>query len=280
MTLRKLKRAVIFTAFFLISCASEQTRLNRALDIATEHDFAAEIIAGNFPMQIFYRNQFSSHAVIYLEGDGLVINKYGEVALNPTPTDPVALKLASVDHRPWSKIVINRPFHYLKMDPSLRRDGFPLKWESKYWTMARYAPEIIQAIFEVIKTCQLRFKFKTLEIVAYSGGAAVALLLAPHLDNLTRMVSFAGNLDHVSWTKYHDTQPLFESLDPLQNKAAIGKVPQIHFIGTSDANTTIDLAHGYSQKVNSSKITIVPVPGFSHDSNWSKIWAANLASAN
>jgi hypothetical protein len=265
-TLLKLKRAVIFTAFFLIGCASEQTRLNRALDIAAQHDYITEIISTNFPIKIFHQNHNSKLAAIYLEGDGLVINKHGEVAFNPSPTDPMALRLAVVDNRQISKIVINRPYHYFSNTNA----------NSKYWTTARYSPEIIRAILETIKTYQQKFKFETIEIVAYSGGAAVALLLASHLNNITRIVSFAGNLDHVNWTKYHDAQPLFESLDPLQDKAAIAKIPQTHFVGESDDNTTVDLAQTYKQKVSSDNIIIVPIPGFSHDSNWPQIWQAQI----
>jgi len=47
---------VIFTAFFLISCASDQARRSRAFDIAAEHGFTAEIVSGNFPIQIFQKN--------------------------------------------------------------------------------------------------------------------------------------------------------------------------------------------------------------------------------
>ncbi len=262
MTRLKLKWAVIFTAFFLIGCTSDQARRSRAFDIAAEHGFTAEIVDGYFPIQIFQKNLNSKHAVIYLEGDGLVINAHGKIAQSPTPTDPMALRLAAVDNRKFSKIVINRPFHYTKNATGAN---------SKYWTTARYSPEVIQAIINVIKTCQERFHFKTIEIVGYSGGATVALLLAPKLNNITQIISFAGNLDHVNWTKYHNSQPLFESLDPLQNKNAIAKIPQIHFVGENDDNTTVALAVAYKQKLNSKNIKIIPIPDFSHDSNWPQI---------
>lgn len=266
MNILNLKRALVFTAFFLIGCSSDQSRLNYALDTANQYEFTSEVIPAKFPIQIFYKNYKSKHAVIYLEGDGLVINIRGEVAQNPTPTDPMALKLASVDNREISKIVINRPFHFTNR----------INADSRYWTTARYSPEVIQAIHDVIKTCQARFNFETIEIVAYSGGAAVALLLVPKFDNLTKITSFAGNLDHVNWTKYHKSQPLFESLDPLKNKALLAKISQTHFVGESDDNTTAELAQIYKQKVGSDNVTIVAVPGFSHDSNWPEIWKEQI----
>ena len=266
MNVINLKKAVLFTAFFLIGCSSDQARLNYALDTAKKYGFTAEVIYSKFPIQIFYKNYKSKHAVIYLEGDGLVINIRGEVAQNPTPTDPMALKLASVDNCEISKIVINRPFQYTD-----RKNA-----NSKYWTTARYCHDVIQSIYDVIKICQTRFNFETIEIVAYSGGASVALLLSPKFDNLTKITSFAGNLDHVNWTKYHEAQPLSESLDPLQNKTLLAKISQNHFVGESDDNTTVELARIYKQKISSDNITIVPIPGFSHDSNWQEIWKEQI----
>ena len=262
---------MIFIAFFLLAgCVSDQARINKALDLANNANLESQIISGKLPIQIFYQNHKSNHAVIYLEGDGLVINKYGEAALNSTPTDPMALRLVAVDNRKLSKIVINRPFHYIK-DVSANQ---------KYWTTARYSSEVIAAIANVIKICQKQFNFKTIEIVSYSGGAAVALLLTPYLPNITKITTFAGNLDHVRWTKYHETEPLYESLDPLKNKAIISKIPQVHFVGKSDDNTTVDLALGYQQKIASNNVKIVPITGFSHDSNWPEIWQKQLTSTS
>ncbi len=258
---------MLFTAFFLIGCSSDQVRINKAFDLAKQANYTPSVInSSQFPIQVFTQNYNSKHAVIYLEGDGLVLNRYGEVALNSTPTDPMAVRLASVDTRPFTKIVINRPFHYVESTNP----------DSKYWTTARFAPEVIQSILEALKTLQQQFHFESVELVAYSGGASVALLLAPYLKNIKRIVSFAGNLDHISWTTYHDTQPLFESLDPMENKQVISKIPQIHFLGLSDANTTIDLGKAYKRQINSDKISIVPIAGFDHDSNWPSVWQEQL----
>ncbi len=263
----RLRGAVIFTALFLLSCSSDQIRINKAFDLAKKNHYQASIIHTSiFPIQIFYQAHKSKHAIIYLEGDGLVINKYGEVAMNSTPTDPIALRLACADDRKLTKIVIHRPYHYIK-DPNAN---------SRYWTTARYAPEVIKSIAETIKNCQQQFSFSTMELVAYSGGASVALLLAPHLQNLQRITSFAGNLDHKDWTSYHNTNPLFESLDPLENKKILGEISQIHFLGTNDANTTVDLGLKYKQNINSDRVVITPIDGFEHDSDWPSVWKKQI----
>lgn len=260
---------VVFTALFLFGCSSDQQRINKAFDLAQRANFTPSVIeTSQFPIQIFTQNHNSKHAIIYVEGDGLVLNRYGEIALNSTPTDPMALRLASVDMRPLTKIVVNRPFHYV----------YSLNPDPKYWTTARYAPEVIQSIYETIKHCQQQFHFETIEFVAYSGGATIALLLTPQFKNITRIVSFAGNLDHKNWTRYHNTGPLLESLDPMENKETLGKISQTHFVGASDDNTTAELAKAYKQQIGSDKISIIMLDGFAHDSDWPKVWKEWLSS--
>jgi hypothetical protein len=263
----RLKRAVIFTALFLFGCSSDQVRITKAFGLAENNQYRPLVVkTSTFPLQIFYKDYHSKHAVIYFEGDGLVINKYGEVAINPTPTDPMAIRLASVDSRNLTKVVITRPYHYTK-------DHIP---DPKYWTTARYSTEVIQATIEAIQFCQQKFHFETVEFVAYSGGASVALLVAAKFKNLQRIITFAGNLDHSQWTHYHQTQPLSLSLNPLENREKLREIPQIHFLGTEDANTTIDLGLQYKQKLGSEKICIIPIKGFEHDSNWPDIWKEQI----
>lgn len=261
------KGAVFFTALFLFGCNSSQMRINKAFELAKSHFYEPIIIhTSTFPVQVFYKNSNTNHAVIYLEGDGLVLNKYGEVAIDPTPTDPMALRLACADERNFTKIVINRPFHYIK------KAGL----HSKYWTIARYSPEVIESIKEVIEIFQQKFQFKTLEFIAYSGGACVALLLAPKVKELQKIITFAGNLDHKSWTRYHQSQPLSLSLDPMKNAETLRKIPQIHFLGTDDMNTTVDLGLSFKKHLNTEKVNIIEIDGFKHDSNWPRIWKEQL----
>lgn len=259
---------MVFAAlFFIISCNSNQSRLNKAFELAQQTNYKPLVVNFSyFPIQIFYQEHQSKHAAIYIEGDGLVINSHGDIALNPTPTDPMALKLASVDRRSITKIVIHRPYHYVVSENP----------NSKYWTTARYAPEVIQSISEVIKICQRRFNFETIELIAYSGGASVALLLTSRIKGIIKLISFAGNLDHKSWTRYHDTEPLIESLDPIENREILAKIKQIHFLGTDDDNTTLDLGIKYKEQINSEMVKIIPIDGFSHDSNWPSIWKEQL----
>lgn len=263
------KKAAVFVAFFLIliGCNNVEIRTNKAFSLAQISGFKAVTEqTKKFPIQTFVKNHETNHAIIYFEGDGLVLTSSG-IAFNPTPTDPMALRLASVDHRPYTQIVINRPCQYVTC----------ANCDNKYWTQERYSQEIIDSIIETIVLLQKKYQFETFEIIAYSGGAAVAFLITPHFKQLIKSITtFAGNVDPFAWCEYHDCLPLNQSLNPTDNLEILKKIPQKHFCGTSDQNTTIEITKAFQKKLNSNNIELIIVEGYDHDSNWSNYWEKAL----
>lgn len=263
------KKAAIFVAFFitLISCNSVDIRTNKANAIAKKNEYQPAIEpTKKFPIQTFVKNHNSTHAVIYLEGDGLVLTSSG-VAFNPTPTDPMALRLASVDSRSYTKIVINRPCQYITCKAC----------DNKYWTQARYSTDVIASIIETIHKLQAKYNFKTFDIIAYSGGAAIAFLIAHDFkDQIKSITTFAGNVDPFAWCEYHGNSPLTQSLNPLDNIDILRTIPQKHFCGTSDHNTTIAITQDFQKKLNSNNIEVIIVEGYDHDSNWPNYWKKSI----
>lgn len=238
-------------------------RTNKAIDLAKANYFKAEIIkTATFPIQVFTKNQPTNHAILYFEGDGLVLTSSG-IAFNPTPTDPMALRLAIADQRFAKKFIINRPFQYADCT----------NCDNKYWTQARYSPEIISSIVETIVKLKTAYNFETFDIVAYSGGAAVTFLIAPYFkESIKSIITFAGNVDPFAWCKFHETAPLTQSLDPTANIEILKTIPQIHFCGTSDQNTHSSITRNFQKKLNSHKFQIINVESYDHDSNWPNYW--------
>jgi hypothetical protein len=76
---------------------------------------------------------------VYLEGDGLAYVWRGQPALDPTPTDPVALRLALADPGKTPVAWIGRPCQYTLPDHGRH-------CQSAEWTGRRYAPEILDSI--------------------------------------------------------------------------------------------------------------------------------------
>ncbi len=62
-----------------------------------------------------------------------------------------------------------------------------------------------------------RFKAKSLTVVGYSGGGAIAALLAAERDDIDRLVTVADNLDYRAWTSKNRMKPLKGSLSPVEH---------------------------------------------------------------
>ena len=87
----------------------------------------------------------------------------------------------------------------------------------RYWTTHRFAPEVIRASDLALDRLKTLFGAQRLVLVGYSGGAAVALLVAARRHDMGQIITVAGNLDHQAWTHYHHVQALSGSLNPVDN---------------------------------------------------------------
>ena len=138
---------------------------------------------------------------IYIEGDGYAFNAYGRATQDPTPHGTLVKELAFGDKNP-NVIYLARPCQYVKSSICSKR----------HWTTARFAPEIINAEYEAIKQIVGN---NPVILVGFSGGAQIAGLVAtakPEL-NVKKIITIAGNLDHLAWTQYHNLPPLNESMN-------------------------------------------------------------------
>lgn len=73
-----------------------------------------------------------------------------------------------------------------------------------------------------------------LVLVEYSGGGAVAVLLAARRNDVAGLVTVAANIDLGYWTRRNQLAPLIGSLDPATFADQIADLPQVHFTGSRD----------------------------------------------
>ena len=172
---------------------------------------------------------------IYIEGDGYAFNARGKATQDPTPRGTLVRELAFGDKR--------------------------------HWTTARFAPEVINAEYEAIKNIVGN---NPVILVGFSGGAQIAGLAAtakPGL-NVKKIITIAGNLDHLAWTQYHNLPPLNESMNLENYRKQFAKIPQIHYVGSKDEVTPPILAREFVGKDD----LIIEVSGASHNEGWGKIY--------
>ena len=98
----------------LAACGSVSERVEYADNLASEAGFQKSIIdADKFKLLAYHHfTQPGVSASIYLEGDGYAFKGRNRVSSNPTPMNPVGLKLALLDGSK-NVIYLARPCQYI-----------------------------------------------------------------------------------------------------------------------------------------------------------------------
>lgn len=130
---------------------------------------------------------------VYIEGDGFAWISGSQPSTDPTPCDPLALQLA-LAHPEGASVYLARPCQYTAAEAS--------GCASRYWTEMRFAPEVIAATNQAIDQLKQKFSADQLVLVGYSGGGAVAALVAARRSDVVRLITVAGNLDQRAWATY------------------------------------------------------------------------------
>lgn len=203
---------------------------------------------------------------VYIEGDGLAWITSRTPSDDPTPLDPVGLRLAVAQPR-GAVAYLARPCQYGGINDE--------RCEQAYWTGDRFAEPVIAASNQAIDQLKSRAGASRVLLVGYSGGGAVATLLAQRRHDVAGLITVAGNVDPVGWTRLHRVTPLAGSLDPMAQRDRLAKVPQWHFVGGRDSNMPAALAQGFAQGLAAAHVVIVD--GFEHQCCWARDWARLVA---
>ena len=208
------------------------------------------------------QTQESPVLTIYIEGNGLAWESKSRVSQDPTPTLPVALQLA-LKHPDGAAAYLARPCQYIKNTQCKTED----------WTNARFSDSVIEATDQAISLLKTDFAAKNIRLIGYSGGGAVAALVAARRNDVLQLITIAGNLDHKAWTTHHRISPLLDSLNPVDAWGRLGEVEQVHLIGGKDKIVgEYVLASFLEYAPEDKKVSVIHFPGQGHQCCWSDIW--------
>jgi dienelactone hydrolase len=203
---------------------------------------------------------------VYIEGDGLAWLSRSQASDDPTPRNPIGLELA-LRHPHGMAVYLARPCQYVEASDAKN-------CRETYWTGGRFAPEVIEASDQAINVLKQRVGADKLVLVGYSGGGAVAALVAARRKDVVRLVTVAGNLDHRAWTGMHHVPPLEESLNSANEWRALVNIPQRHFVGARDEVVSRDVADSYASRFPADRRPeIVVIPDFDHVCCWVEKWS-------
>ncbi|MFA7255616.1 MAG: alpha/beta hydrolase [Candidatus Omnitrophota bacterium] len=204
---------------------------------------------------------------IYIEGDGYAWVTRNRVSGDPTPRRPVALELAAEDPAP-NVIYLARPCQYTPVEMNAACE------EEAYWIGKRFSEEVIGSMNQAIDKFAKEAQSSGIHLIGYSGGGAVAALIAVRRQDVKSLRTVAGNLDPKGLDQYHEVSPLSEaSLDPMEVAEKLRSIPQYHFVGTDDTVVPVFVAEHFVKKVGDSAcVQVKRVSGVDHVHGWVEAW--------
>lgn len=226
--------------------------------------------AGPFVLTAFTRiTQPGKPLRVYIEGDGVAWRSRTEPSLDPTPHQATALALAARDPSP-NVVYLARPCQFtpMAMNP---RCGIP------YWTGKRFAPEVIESMNDAVSHFAGLTPGQPVELIGYSGGGAVAMLIAAHRTDVVSLRTVAGNLDDEFVNRLHHVSPMPDSENPIDVAEKVSAIAQIHFSGADDTVVPPSVALRFVKAAGARCARTQTVPSMSHDSDWSLQWPALLS---
>ena len=209
-------------------CASLlQSPAEQADTMAREAGFVAQPDPGRFVRMYLKAPPGGAQALtVYIEGDGARWRAADLPPADPTPENPLALRLAVRDPAP-AVAYIGRPCQYL--DEATLADCDPALWTSGRYSEAALGM-MTGALEALVKTTGAR----SLTLIGHSGGGAMAALLAEHRSDTACLISVAAPLDIAAWTDAIGVSPLRTSINPFDLAARLSSVPQVHYTGARD----------------------------------------------
>ncbi len=251
---------------FLSACYSR--RINLADSVVREYSFVKEIIKTNtFKLTTYSRVSEKGKPVdVYIEGDGFAWASRGKLSVDPTPTKPMVLELAGKDDSA-NVLYIARPCQYT----NLKEDQF---CNSKYWSSDRFSKEVIDSVNDAITHFVNKYEIKGVNLIGYSGGGAVATIIAAQRKDVLSLRTVAGNLDHVEVNKYHKVTQLTNSLNAIDYADKLSNLPQYHFSGGEDKIVPIFIAENFAEKAEKGNkcVKVAVVKGVGHEKGWVENW--------
>lgn len=248
---------------FLSSCTSHSTRQKTADANADKYGFKSEIVkGGQFWLRTYQKiTNPGLPFVFYIEGDGFAFKNKFTISDDPTPKNSMMIRMAGMDYRS-NVVYIARPCQYLE-------GGAMEHCDYSYWTRKRLAPEVVDGMNEAITSIA---KGQPIDLVGYSGGGGIAVLIADRNKKVRSIVTVAGLLDHRLFTEQHKVPPMIGSLNPIDVAYRLRNIPQLHISGGKDEVVRPSIADSYVLTANSGCVKSQILPDLGHDRGWESEW--------
>jgi hypothetical protein len=253
----------------IAGCAGVDLTARADRQAATEGMTRERVNAGRFLLTAYVRITRADTPIdLYIEGDGLAWITRGVPSDDPTPHVATGLRLALAD--PAANVVyLARPCQFTPMaeNPHCSVD---------YWTGKRFAPEVVASLDAAVAHFVRRTPGQPVHLIGYSGGGALAVLVAAQRHDVASLRTVAGNLDVEYVNQLHHVSPMPESENPLDFAAQVARIPQVHFSGGDDSVVPVGVAKRFVEATGPRCAQQRTQPGLSHEGHWEAVWPALL----
>lgn len=199
---------------------------------------------------------------VYIEGDGFAWASADQPSSDPTPRRAVGMQLARMDAA-QNVIYLARPCQFSAHASA----GCE---QSRWWTSARYSREVVDRYHGILSQIKNGQKGVRFELVGYSGGAAIAAILAAERTDVVSLRTVAGNLDTEYVNQAHHVSPMPDSLNPIQFASRL-HLPQLHFFGTGDQVVPRQVASRFVAAQSKGCANVIAVDA-AHQQGWDTLW--------
>lgn len=258
----------VFFLFFLITgsgCATRACfngRYSGADKIASEAKLKKTFIETDpFTLTSYYRFDLPGKPLtVYIEGDGAAWETRRRLSKDPTPRNPLVLKLASRDPS-LNVAYIARPGQYADR-------GYPA-CDPVYWSDSRFSNTVVESMNRAIDDLLNISRSEGINLIGYSGGAAIAALIASRRQDVLSLTTIAGNLDSEAVSKYHNVSPMTNSLNPIDEAYLLKALPQRHFVAAKDRIIPRTVAESFVDSAgNPACAQIIIIEDATHTDGW------------
>lgn len=204
----------------------------------------------------------NAELTVYIEGDGAEWRSKYRPPVDPTPDNPLTLRLALRD--PDARVAyLGRPCQYLDRDALSQ-------CPSRLWIRARFGEQALNMMSAAIDVLLQVASAQRVRLVGYSGGGAMAALLAARRSDVTCLVTVAAPLDTDAWTAAIKVSPLVESVNPLTQVARLAGIAQTHIAGAADQMVPVRTLRRFTTALPAPDVPVID--GFDHDCCWVLAW--------
>jgi len=176
---------LLFICSFLFGCATPSERFNQK---AVSFGFKSQLVeTDQFQHQIYLSKHIKKSAVlhVYIDGDGTPWERNRWIADDPTARNPLILRLMAQDTE--SSLLLGRPCYYGL--------SYTSECDNKFWTSHRYSKQVVDSMVQALNSWLDQYDYKEIIVIGYSGGGAIALLMADKIKQISNEVTVSANLN-------------------------------------------------------------------------------------